>query len=179
MSVAAGRHALGGWPACAVTAALTARRVVMRAGVCVVALSAAGQRRTRTSSSGLTRPVSATIHRPWCASKPEVLAWQPGKPFRREALAVIRQQQGAYEATVNLINKKVIAGRHISGAHIMFTESDYADAGDHRLLGLRAGRASARHCAGAANRAWHLPYSPDGRRFKSSTVHHLRLLASC
>ena len=47
--------------------------------------------------------------------KAEVLRWRPGDPFRREALAVIKQGRRTFEAVVDVANQKLIAWKEIKG----------------------------------------------------------------
>lgn len=59
--------------------------------------------------------------------KAEVLAWKPGESFRREALAILRQQKKTYEAVVNIRQQKVISWKEIPGVQAPRTERE-ADA---------------------------------------------------
>ena len=47
--------------------------------------------------------------------KQEVLRWKPGDPFRREALAIIKQGRRTFEALVDVANRKLISWKEIKG----------------------------------------------------------------
>jgi len=47
--------------------------------------------------------------------KAEVLAWKPGAPFRREALAVLRDKGRTYEAVVDVAARKLSSWKEVGG----------------------------------------------------------------
>ncbi len=47
--------------------------------------------------------------------KSEVLRWKPGEPFRREALAIVKQGRQTFEAVVDVAARKVISWREVPG----------------------------------------------------------------
>ncbi len=51
--------------------------------------------------------------------KPEVLAWQPGQPLRRQALVHLTQGKFGYEAVVDLSDKKVLSFTQLPGRQFM------------------------------------------------------------
>jgi len=57
--------------------------------------------------------------------KAEVLAWQPGQSFRREALAVVRQAGKTFEAVVDVAGKRVTSWRDIPGVKASLTLAEY------------------------------------------------------
>ena len=56
--------------------------------------------------------------------KTEVLAWKEGTPFRRDALAVIKQGPDTYEAVVDIAGGKLSSWRKIEGAQANFTPDE-------------------------------------------------------
>jgi primary-amine oxidase len=52
------------------------------------------------------------LHEP---PKAEVLSWKTGDPFRREALAVIKQGRRTFEAVVDVSNQKLVSWKEIKG----------------------------------------------------------------
>lgn len=57
--------------------------------------------------------------------KADVLAWEPGRPARREALAVVRQGRRTYEAVVDVGEKRLASWREIPGAQTHFTDEEF------------------------------------------------------
>ena len=62
--------------------------------------------------------------------KTEVLAWKPGDPFRREALAILRQQRKTYEAVVDIRQQKVISWTEIPGVQAGLTLEEIVGVSD-------------------------------------------------
>src|SRR5580704_18115393 len=60
----------------------------------------------------LSRFAGVNLHEP---PKQEVLRWRQGDPFRREALAIIKQGRKTFEALVDVANRKLISWREIPG----------------------------------------------------------------
>lgn len=56
--------------------------------------------------------------------KPEVLAWKPGQPFRREGFVHLFQSGKGYEAVVDLTTKKLLSWREIPGRQYMTVEGE-------------------------------------------------------
>lgn len=69
----------------------------------------------------LTRYTGVNLKEP---PKADVLAWAPGKPFRREAVAVLRQGSRTFEAVVDVANRRVAAWREITGVQPNVTEEE-------------------------------------------------------
>ena len=59
-----------------------------------------------------SRYAGINLHEP---PKAEVLAWKPGDPFRREALAIVKQGRRTFEAIVDIANHKVISWKEMKG----------------------------------------------------------------
>jgi len=59
-----------------------------------------------------SRYAGVNLHEP---PKAEVLRWKPGDPFRREALAVIKQGRRTFEAVVDVANRKLVSWKEIKG----------------------------------------------------------------
>ena len=74
-----------------------------------------------------TRYLYTGLHEP---PKTEVLAWQPGQPFRREGFVHLTQNMRGYEALVDITAKKLISWKEVPGRQYMTSrqESDQADA---------------------------------------------------
>src|SRR5215472_10026464 len=47
--------------------------------------------------------------------KGDVLRWKPGEPFRREALAVVKQGRQTFEAVVDVAGRRLISWTEIKG----------------------------------------------------------------
>lgn len=62
-------------------------------------------------------------------AKAEVLAWTAGQPARREALAVIRQSRGTYEAVVDVGTRRLVSWKEVPGAQTHFTGSEFEAVG--------------------------------------------------
>ena len=59
-----------------------------------------------------SRYAGVNLHEP---PKAEVLRWKPGDPFRREALAIVKQGRRTFEATVDVANRKLVLWKEIKG----------------------------------------------------------------
>lgn len=73
--------------------------------------------------------------------KAEVLGWRPGQPLRRKALASLRHQGKAVEATVDLASGRVVDWREIPGVQTIWTGIDW-EAGGALLKGDSTMRAA-------------------------------------
>jgi primary-amine oxidase len=62
--------------------------------------------------------------------KPEVLAWKPGQPIRREAFVVVKQGPQTFEAVVDLTAKKLLSWTEIKGVQPPFTDEELDELGD-------------------------------------------------
>ena len=71
----------------------------------------------------VSRFAGVNLHEP---PKQEVLRWKQGDPFRREALAIIKQGRRTFEALVDVTNRKIISWREITGVEPMLI-SDESD----------------------------------------------------
>src|SRR5450755_2598696 len=73
-----------------------------------------------------SRYAGVNIHEP---PKEEVLRWKPGEPFRREALAIIKQGRRTFEAVVDVANRKLISWKEIKGVEpvLIADESELDD----------------------------------------------------
>src|SRR5580704_13511271 len=73
-----------------------------------------------------SRFAGVNLHEP---PKQEVLRWKQGDPFRREALAIIKQGRKTFEALVDVANRKLISWTEIPGVEPMLItdESDGID----------------------------------------------------
>ncbi len=71
----------------------------------------------------LSRFAGVNLHEP---PKQEVLRWKQGDPFRREALAIIKQGRKTFEALVDVTNRKLVSWSELKGVEPMLTadESD-------------------------------------------------------
>jgi primary-amine oxidase len=65
---------------------------------------------------GASRYAGSSLHEP---PKEEVLRWKRGDPFRREALAIIKQGRRTFEALVDVKNRKLISWKEIPGVEPM------------------------------------------------------------
>jgi len=63
-------------------------------------------------------------------AKADVLGWRPGQPFRREAVAVLRQGGRTYEAIVDVAAGQVTDWREVPGAQPNLTEDEIAGGGE-------------------------------------------------
>ena len=59
-----------------------------------------------------SRYAGINLHEP---AKAEVLRWKPGEPFRREALAIIKQGRRTFEAVVDVAGRKLISWKEVKG----------------------------------------------------------------
>jgi primary-amine oxidase len=59
--------------------------------------------------------------------KSEVLAWQPGQSFRREALVHVKQGAKGYEAIVDITGKSVISWTEVPARQFMTSSSEFGD----------------------------------------------------
>lgn len=82
--------------------------------------------KTSGKLDGASRYTGISLHEP---PKQEVLAWKPGQPFRREALAIVKQGRRTFEALVDVANRKLISWKEIVGVESMLTldESEGVD----------------------------------------------------
>jgi primary-amine oxidase len=73
-----------------------------------------------------SRYAGVNIHEP---PKDEVLRWKPGEPFRREALAIVKQGRRTFEAVVDVANRKLISWKEIKGVEpvLIADESELDD----------------------------------------------------
>lgn len=74
-----------------------------------------------------SRYAGINLHEP---PKAEVLAWKPGLPFRREALASIKQGRQTFEAVVDVTNRKLVSWKEIKGVEpvLIADETEGVDA---------------------------------------------------
>ena len=63
-----------------------------------------------------SRFAGISLHEP---PKAEVLRWKRGDPFRREALAIVKQGRQTFEAIVDVQNRKLISWKEIKGVEPM------------------------------------------------------------
>ncbi len=68
-----------------------------------------------------TRYLYEGLHEP---PKPEVLAWKPGQPFRREAIVHLMQSKRGYEAVVDIAGKKLVSWKEIPGRQYMTSRAE-------------------------------------------------------
>ena len=68
-----------------------------------------------------TRYAGVNIHEP---PKQEVLRWKPGEPFRREALAIVKQGRQTFEALVDVANQKLLSWKEIKGVEPVLIGDD-------------------------------------------------------
>jgi primary-amine oxidase len=59
-----------------------------------------------------SRYAGINLHEP---PKAEVLRWKPGSPFRREALAIVKQGRRTFEGVVDVAQQKLISWKEIKG----------------------------------------------------------------
>jgi len=59
-----------------------------------------------------SRYAGINLHEP---PKAEMLRWKPGEPFRREALAIIKQGRQTFEAVVDISGRKLISWKEVKG----------------------------------------------------------------
>jgi len=59
-----------------------------------------------------SRFAGINLHEP---PKSEVLNWKPGSPFRREALAIVKQGRRTFEAVVDVSGRKIVSWKEIPG----------------------------------------------------------------
>ena len=74
-----------------------------------------------------TRAAGLTLKEP---DKAAVLAWQPGDPAHRQALAVLRIDSETYEAVVDLDRNEINSWTHIPGAQPAIRSDEWAAAQD-------------------------------------------------
>jgi primary-amine oxidase len=70
----------------------------------------------------LTRFFGVNLREP---PKAEVLRWRAGQPFRREALAVVRNDGHTYEAVVDLRGSRLLSWQHIEGVQPFISDEEY------------------------------------------------------
>ena len=61
---------------------------------------------------GSSRYAGINLHEP---PKADVLRWHPGEPFRREALAIVKQGRHTFEAVVDVAHQKLTLWKEIKG----------------------------------------------------------------
>lgn len=73
-----------------------------------------------------SRYAGVNLHEP---PKAEVLRWKPGDPFRREALAIVKQGRRTFEAVVDVANRKLLSWKEVKGVEpvLIADESDGID----------------------------------------------------
>jgi primary-amine oxidase len=76
-------------------------------------------------ASDISRFQALSLHEP---PKEEVLAWRPGQPLRREALALLydRSRRASSEAVVDLHARKVVSWKDVPGVQPAYTLEDLA-----------------------------------------------------
>jgi len=74
-----------------------------------------------------SRYAGISLHEP---PKAEVLRWKRGDPFRREALAIVKQGRQTFEAVVDVSNRKLISWREIKGVEPMLIPDETEGVGD-------------------------------------------------
>jgi primary-amine oxidase len=62
--------------------------------------------------------------------KAEILNWTKGQPFRREALAVVKQGPATLEAVVDVAARKLLAWRKVEGALANMTRDEFESIGE-------------------------------------------------
>lgn len=62
--------------------------------------------------------------------KAEVLRWRSGDPFRREALAIVKQGKRTFEAVVDITGRKLIAWKEIEGVQPVLISDETEGVGD-------------------------------------------------
>jgi primary-amine oxidase len=79
--------------------------------------------------------------------KSEVLAWKPGTPFRREALAILMLGPRTVEAVVDVAGRRLVSWREIPGVHPDITREELS--GQDAIA--KASRRAGQGLAGDAN----------------------------
>lgn len=74
-----------------------------------------------------SRYVSVDLREP---AKDAVLAWSPGQPMRREAMAIIKHGRGVAEAVVDVAGKKLVSFNVVKGAQAPFLFSEDDETGE-------------------------------------------------
>ena len=74
-----------------------------------------------------SRYAGVSLHEP---PKAEVLRWKRGDPFRREALAIIKQGRQTFEALVDVSNRKLISWKEIKGVEPMLIPDETEGVGE-------------------------------------------------
>lgn len=74
-----------------------------------------------------SRYAGVSLHEP---PKAEVLRWKAGEPFRREALAIIKQGRQTFEAVVDVRGRKIVSWKEIPGVEpvLIADETEGVDA---------------------------------------------------
>ena len=74
-----------------------------------------------------SRYAGVNLHEP---PKAEVLRWKPGEPFRREALAIIKEGRRTFEAVVDVRGRKLISWKEVQGVEpvLISDETEGVDA---------------------------------------------------
>src|SRR6185503_19278397 len=76
-----------------------------------------------------SRYAGINLHEP---PKADVLRWHPGEPFRREALAIVKQGRHTFEAVVDVANQKLILWKEIKGVEPVLI-ADEAEAAEEKV----------------------------------------------
>jgi primary-amine oxidase len=74
-----------------------------------------------------SRFAGINLHEP---PKAEVLAWKPGQPFRREALAIVKQGRQTFEAVVDAHSRKLLSWKEIKGVEPVLIADETEGVGD-------------------------------------------------
>ena len=74
-----------------------------------------------------SRYAGVSLHEP---PKSEMLRWKPGDPFRREALAIVKQRRQTFEAVVDIRGKNLVSWKEIPGVEpvLIADETEGVDA---------------------------------------------------
>jgi primary-amine oxidase len=75
-----------------------------------------------------SRYAGINLHEP---PKAEVLRWKPGEPFRREALAIVKQGRRTFEALVDVANRKLVSWKEIKGVEPVLIADETEGVEDH------------------------------------------------
>ena len=91
-----------------------------------------------------SRYAGINLHEP---PKAEVLQWKPGDPFRREALAVVKQGRRTFEAIVDVANRKLVSWKEIKGVEPVLIADESEGVGERLKAGspVASRHAQARH----------------------------------
>lgn len=75
----------------------------------------------------VSRYAGVNLHEP---PKPEVLRWRPGEPFRREALAIIKQGRRTFEAVVDVRGRHLISWKEVQGVEPVLISDETEGVGE-------------------------------------------------